>query len=403
MSPSALLFIDASLAEELLSSWITRVARGNVMKNHTLSHLLWPGRNIWNRDPDWSADDDVVARMATETETTLKIARRTTLKDFEGLLFNSYRPNARTQWIRPVGVWHRRRLAPGLQLCPLCLQDDGAKPYFRRPWRLGFIALCSRHGRVLLEVCPSCSEPFNPHRVALGQAICTCWYCGFDFRRAPADLACPDAIGFQAWLQRVVEAGGANMGDYGWTHSLAIFAILHQVMRLVASGKAALGLRNALTRHGVDVAAIPASTNGRDVERLPPRERHDLLRASALLFERWPETLVEICREERIWGSALLRDMDDGVDVPFALADPVRRYLDRRSYVPNAEEIQAMRLYLRRQGKEPSGHALRRLTGIDSQAFVQTNLQKTSRPIRVCTTRQQTLPAANFGITTRRD
>ena len=39
-------------ADELLSSWLRRIALGNSAKLHSFCHAVWPGLQIWNRDID---------------------------------------------------------------------------------------------------------------------------------------------------------------------------------------------------------------------------------------------------------------------------------------------------------------------------------------------------------------
>lgn len=350
---------------------MVRLARANALRLHTFTQLLWPGRAVWNRDPDWLSDAAVVATMAVETTVPQDVARATCLKALEGIVFGEHRPNARTIWIRPIGVFHRRRRRPGLQFCPRCLAED-PDPYFRLPWRLGFVTTCCRHGCILRETCPRCDEPVNFHRVVLTAPLWTCWHCGFDLRAAATSVADSDVLAFQATLGEVVLAGFAPMGRYGPVHSLAFFVILRQLTRLVASGRAAAGLRRALARRDGIVLEAPVLGDGsRDVERLPPDRRHDLLRAASALLDRWPDALITACRAEGIWSSSVLRDLgDDPSRVPFALADPVRAALDRTFYRPNSAEVDAMRLYLARRGLNPTYRQLRKLTGIDSNRFL---------------------------------
>jgi hypothetical protein len=77
----------------------------------------------------------------------------------------------------------KRIQATWLQFCPLCLAEDET-PYFRRRWRRASVMTCRRHGRALLDRCPSCGDglaPFEP-RVLLPQHHCA--HCGFDLRDA---------------------------------------------------------------------------------------------------------------------------------------------------------------------------------------------------------------------------
>jgi TniQ len=354
---------------ELLSSWITRNARANIYKwLHTYTNLLLPGHQVWPRDVDWFSDPSLVAAMARVTGIDLDRARQTTLASLAGTIYPLHQPNSRTPWIRPVGVYHRVRARTGLQFCPMCLGENEC--YWRLHWRLGFIALCPEHGVLLAEACPRCGRPANFHRVPLNRPLHTCDTCNFDLRHTSVPAASAPALAFQSYLIRVMNRGWAELGIYGPVHSVLFFAILRQLMRLIASGPAATGLRRALEdQYGIRVAAVEAGRGGRDIERLPPSARHDLLRASATLIENWPATFLKICGEEQVWASAVLKDWTDSAPVPFALAHAAR-FLGRSYYHPNEREVEAARSYLRRKtGAEPSARQLRLLTGRDSGLY----------------------------------
>ena len=42
------------LPDELLSSWMVRIAGQHGLKLHTFASAVWPGISIWNRDIDRS-------------------------------------------------------------------------------------------------------------------------------------------------------------------------------------------------------------------------------------------------------------------------------------------------------------------------------------------------------------
>jgi hypothetical protein len=193
-----------------------------------------------------------------------------------------------------------------------------------------------------------------------------CPWCGTDLRRLECVGAGPDAIVLQSFLERVLKTGSAPVGRYGRIHSILFFVVLHQLMKMLVSRRSSRWLLTAVrSRFGIDVRLAPEDL-GREVGALGPETRHDLLRAAAGLLDRWPDTLVEICKRTRTWQSTVLRDLEDA---PFALWDPVRQHLDRTFYVPNAAEVEAVRNYCISRGINPTGHRIRRLTGIDSRRF----------------------------------
>jgi hypothetical protein len=354
--------------DELLSSWIVRNSRSNrLRKPSDYTNLVFSDRQVWTRDIDWSAGHSMLGTIAVATETSTDVARQTTLRALEGRLYARHDPNRRTTWIRPVGVYHRTRRRPGLQFCPVCLGEND--PYYRLSWRLGFVATCIQHQRLLAEACQNCQSPLSFHRLKLHQPMSICAFCNFHLDQTATRPATPDAVAFQHYLEQVLEAGVAHMSGYGRVPSVAYFKILHQVMKLIASGRAATGLRSIVQRStGITIASDGQSTMCREIEWLPSKTRHDLLRSAAFLLERWPDTFINACERARIWRSAVMRDWEKPHDVPFAFYDAVRT-LDRTCYVLSGQEVDAAKGYLRRQGMRSSINSLRRLTGIDSNLF----------------------------------
>jgi hypothetical protein len=183
------------LEDELLSSWWFRLARANCEKLHTFTRAIVPNVAIWNRDIDRSVTDDVLQVLAAKTGTSLERVRATTLRDFEGRLFERFNANGNCRWILPIGIYHRSRRLYGLQYCPLCLREDEV-PYFRRLWRLSFVTMCPKHWMPLLDRCSCCGEPVAFHRRDLRgprsiypeHPITLCQHCELDLRDAQIGL-----------------------------------------------------------------------------------------------------------------------------------------------------------------------------------------------------------------------
>ena len=146
------------LPDEILSSWLMRLAMAHGVKLHTLSTATWPQKAVWNRDIDKSADEEVVRVLAGKTATSLERAWSTVLSAYEGRLFESYNYYGPTPWLLPVGVYHRVRQRYGQQFCPRCLAED-EEPYYRRRWRLAFMVCCEHHRVTLCDRCPRCTSP----------------------------------------------------------------------------------------------------------------------------------------------------------------------------------------------------------------------------------------------------
>lgn len=308
------------LPDELLSSWLVRLARANGQKLHTFCSLAWPRKQIWNGDPDKNADPEIVATLARRTGTLPERAWETTLAAYAGRLYLRHNPAGNTRWLMNVGVRHRLRRNAGLQFCPRCLADD-AQPYYRRRWRLSLVTLCDTHGCVLLDRCPHCEAVVNFHRGELGQKervvagpLTACHACGFDLRGAAVrPVEDPAMPVFQARLLEGIARGWFE----GIAYSHLYFDALGQVLMILTSRHrlcrdAGKGVWEQMGRPEADRPRVLEHRGKRvDFDARPVGERHDLLCLARWLLDDWPGRFVGFCRQRRLWSSALLRDFPD--------------------------------------------------------------------------------------------
>lgn len=197
--------------DELLSSWLVRLAHAHLLKVHTFCAVTWPGLNIWNRDVDKFAPAALLATLARRTPATPARIWETTLASYEGRLYQHHNAKGNTDWILPLGIYHRTRRRYGLLFCPSCLQRDGPTPYFRKSWRLALSFACTTCGIELQEKCPCCSRPVIFFRQELGHKsampstlLSACFHCGFDLAQAVGVPASAVLLRAQTEWQRVL-------------------------------------------------------------------------------------------------------------------------------------------------------------------------------------------------------
>jgi hypothetical protein len=135
--------------DELLSSWLVRLAMAQGLKLHTFCSITWPLKQIWNRDIDRSASAELLETLSKKTATPVERVRATTLAAYESALYEEHKSLGPAAWITPIGVYHRIHTKCGLQFCLLCLAED-EEPYYRRKWRLAFMVACEKHHVLLL-------------------------------------------------------------------------------------------------------------------------------------------------------------------------------------------------------------------------------------------------------------
>ncbi|MGO9601984.1 MAG: TniQ family protein [Candidatus Binataceae bacterium] len=305
------------LPDELLSSWLVRLAHANGLKVHTFfARNFGRERQIWTRDIDKFAPDWLIDGLCAGTGLDRDRIVATTLRSFEGFVYEKLNPFGNTKWILPLGVYHRTRRLPGLQFCPLCLRNDPV-PYFRKQWRLAFYTECDVHRIALCESCSRCGAPVTFFRTELGNkgfvgpaSLLLCHKCAFALSRSPVQrFQWPDwqtAVEFRAWLM------GYWMGwlplkspNIGYSH--LGYEVLHQVCRLLIRP---LKIATTVRTFGFSIA-IPSPVRKRRVgfEHLPLQIRHSILTRATWLLHDWPNRFLAAAKSQRLGRSFLLRDL----------------------------------------------------------------------------------------------
>jgi hypothetical protein len=305
--------------DELLSSWLRRIALAHTPKVHSFCHAVWPGLQIWNRDTDASAPAILTSVLAERTGVPAPDVEATTLRSFTGVLFEDLGSGSgHTDWILPIGIYHRTRRRPGLQWCPMCLAAD-EEPYYRRRWRLALASTCPRHGVVLADRCHDCGRPASPHR---GQDP-LCDACHADRRECPVELADSQALQFEHRLAELLSADARPWTQLEALHPLSLFGVVRQVMTVVGTGERSQGLREEIARHWGGDPAPPAE---KQLEFMVTADRHRISALSARLMRGWPWLFVAHCADAGVWKSWAFGERRYGRS-PFAYADPVIRFL----------------------------------------------------------------------------
>lgn len=150
---------------ELFSSWLVRLSHAHHMKVYTFTRLYFSGKQVWNRDIDRSVPEQIIKFLAQKTNCTFNDIYNTTLRSYEGKLFEVHNEKTSSKWILPLGVYHRTWKNNGLMFCPGCLSKDGCKPYYRKQWRLSLSVICPDCECYLQNECPKCSAPVFSFRI----------------------------------------------------------------------------------------------------------------------------------------------------------------------------------------------------------------------------------------------
>lgn len=193
--------------DELLSSWLSRVALHSGCDPLTLTGAIWPKWRIWTIDVDRRLTTLQAMRAAVWFECEPDVVHAATLSNLADRLAGvSEQSRPVVPWIIALGSRNRRRYA-GLPCCPQCLASD-SEPFFRRAWRLAFCVGCEIHGTRLIDRCPYCSALVAPHLcINKLQNLARCSACGQDIRRYTPTTANDKAMRFQRMAIEVLSIG----------------------------------------------------------------------------------------------------------------------------------------------------------------------------------------------------
>lgn len=293
------------LPDELLSSWLVRLAHGHGLKLQTFSSLVFGrDKSIWNRDIDMLAPDWLLSRLAECTGASVHEVFDTTLRSYEGVLYEHHQPNGLTKWILPLGVYHRMRRGHGLQFCPCCLAED-AEPYFRKRWRLALSTMCTKHRCYLLDACPQCDSPLAPHRTDMQgrqyfpgiELNAYCWKCNFDFRLAHSvEVIDSASASLQIQLEFALIHGYADWAGNPAMHSLVLFEGLRELIAGLTTKQTRMRLKGSVKLHGQDLCDWP----NMQIEMSSQAHRRELFQVLGMLLDHWPTNIVELIHECRL-------------------------------------------------------------------------------------------------------
>ena len=173
------LIVPQPFEDELLSSWLTRVAIEHKRKLSIFLSLYVKkeGNSIARNDLDFLYDEKLFEALVNKSNLTKKDIFKMSLRSEEGYLYscdsnNLYPPNQIRKLVD-------KRNHYGLMYCPQCLAEDKI-PYFRKKWRYQFYNVCTRHQIFLTDRCWVCYERINFSKIKHNKNLAVCSKCEKD-------------------------------------------------------------------------------------------------------------------------------------------------------------------------------------------------------------------------------
>lgn len=302
------------LQDEILSSWIVRVANENGIKLETLTRMLFgPDLTPWNRDVDRSAPDWLLHALSQHTGIYYEELLRTTLEFYQGRLFSRRRFSGQLRWILTVHNNGTKRQAFGQQFCPECLATD-AVPYFRKQWRVALFTYCPMHQVELLDACRACGAQVVHYRGDFGREqkdarpMHVCHACGADFRDVERKPAWFPSVELHQQFDEMLLSLFRPAKEDG-RYDIGYFAVLHQVCRVMGARPNHGKLLNYLLAR-IGLPESPQPVGRAMIEGLRRNERHFWLMCALWLLVDFEVRLREAWLTKAVRYNLLLKDFE---------------------------------------------------------------------------------------------
>jgi hypothetical protein len=335
--------------DELLSSWVTRIAMANQMSPSDFCKLLLPGKRITLNEIDRAYHPKLIQALATGTGVPIERVLETPLLSDEGYIF-LYRQYGTTEWVLPT-VNVDGHVSKGLAYCPLCLKTD-IIPYYRKSWRYTFNPVCPVHRSFLRQGCPECGKPHNYFEVAgqsIGSPIKTCMHCGADISNTEGNSEHPELIEATIHIQERLNRGIAmdlfNVPGYEFVRTLPFLRVLHALMcALSTPAKANWVIRNYRELpNGINARVLERSYYNLLLEQRDMEEMAILLCLATTLIAEWPSRFLHFIGKNEITVPRLFSNRR----IPFWVTKTTSEYCFAKGAAFSKAEIKSARQVLR--------------------------------------------------------
>jgi TniQ len=301
------------LPDELLSSWLVRLAHSHGLKVQTFCNLIFGNRlQVWNRDIDRLAPEWLITELADSTGATIEQVMDTTLQSYKGIVYHCHRASGTLSWIQSLRLHHRKFEGFGLQFCPKCLAKD-KEPYFRKSWRVAFNTVCTTHNCMLHDRCPHCGQGVAFHRNDMRHteymatiSLKECHYCGFALSKSqsirPSYTNRDIGIFLGNHSKKLLEdaLGQAEIDN---------LLVMHHFAKLMFTKNSTVKLYSYLCDvMGIDEIALETKS---DIEGADAETRHHVLQIIAYLMLDLEPRLRRSIAAKGVRYSHLKKDFDD--------------------------------------------------------------------------------------------
>lgn len=343
--------------DELLSSWICRLALANGMNASSFCSLTlprkYPTQVMRVEDLDSCVRRNILTTVAEITGTPRDRVIAATLPAYAGFLFERWTTRIGRQWTLPVKRF-RDKTRHGLQYCPLCLATK--EPYYKRSWRLAIISGCTEHRVQLLDRCPKCASPISFHKATSNGAnfppsdrMTFCYSCKADLRELSPKTTPPvsaEEASFQGRIEAALQEGWIQIPGTWSGYSLLFFPVLRHLTQLLLGKMFGWDSRKSLVqKYGIRMPTLKFTRRCSELTGLSVNERRGLMNIVRQLFTNWPDDFIDFCAAHGIRSYHLQWQIGP---LPFWYWTVVNEHMRQSLYRPPQEEIESAISYLKK-------------------------------------------------------
>lgn len=296
------------LEDEILSSWLTRVAFHNGLTPSQLSYHLIGNHYLLSIEVDRIPSQHLLRSITAHTGLTENEILKMAFSKYEDNIHLRFEKHGNIPHVVSPGYKNTKTGAiRGFAFCPDCLRED-REPYFRKRWRYTFAVSCNKHARLLSDECNNCGYSFIYFRL-LGNreeryerdCIAICQHCGFDIRNTVTKPTGDKIVPFISEIQRkligtTVKRWSVDFDNFEtFYHAIPWFAGIKLLLRFLSS----YATPSELIREIIDGQGLPFDHT----------EYKTVLRSDFQLPESYPKDRIVLVgmnfEHKTIYGRAL--------------------------------------------------------------------------------------------------
>jgi len=341
------LIVPKPLKDELLSSWLVRVAieHGQGLSSFLTLFVKKDGSSVSRTDIDFLYDENLFYYLSEKSDLSKQDILRMSLRSEEGYLFSCnglYPPKQ----VRKVTD---KRTHNGLMFCPKCLSEDKI-PYYRKKWRYYFYNACPEHKVFLTDRCWGCHEKIRLAKINCHEEICFCSKCGKDLRLITTVRTQDNfTYGLKAikWFENGLKNGYFIINQQK-IRSLSVFESMTKICYLL-NGKEGLKFKNFPLID--EYNAICKKLSAYSSKKTLSIQKDFILTAMTYhLFQNYPDNLLNFIRQNHMTYRDFTHDFKG---IPFWYKEAIGKILppqNKMGRTIDENEIIAAAKYLKNLG-----------------------------------------------------